>query len=49
MNKKKHITVSQIYFANMGYYFIESRGKKKVSIWMLFMKSKKKMKQHIYE
>lgn len=26
----------------MGYYFIESRGKKKkVSIWMLFMKSKK--------
>lgn len=29
MNKKKHITVSQIYFANMGYYFIESRGKKK--------------------
>lgn len=27
--KKKHITVSQIYFANMGYYFIESRGKKK--------------------
>lgn len=32
----------------MGYYFIESRGKKEVSIWMLFMK-KKKMKQHIYE
>lgn len=32
--------MSQIYFANMGYYFIESRGKK-VSIWMLFMKSKK--------
>lgn len=29
MKKKKHITVSQIYFANMGYYFIESRGKKK--------------------
>lgn len=27
MNKKKHITISQIYFANMGYYFIESRGK----------------------
>lgn len=48
--KKKHITISQIYFANMGYYFIESRGKKKVSIWMLFMKSKKKkMEQHIYE
>lgn len=32
MNKKKHITVSQIYFANMGYYFIESRGKKKKSV-----------------
>lgn len=48
MNKKKHITISQIYFANMGYYFIESRGKKKVSIWMLFMKSKKKKNEATY-
>lgn len=47
MKKKKHMTVSQIYFANMGYYLVESRGKE-VSIWMLFMKSTK-MKQHIYE
>lgn len=46
--KKKNITVSQIYFANMGYYFIESRGKKKVSIWMLFMKSKKKKNEATY-
>lgn len=32
----------------MGYYFIESRGKKKVSIWMLFMKSKKKKNEATY-
>lgn len=38
MNKKKHITVSQIYFANMGYYFIESRGKKSQYLDVIYEK-----------
>lgn len=45
--KKKHITVSQIYFANMGYYFIESGGKSQY-LDVIYEKLKK-MKQHIYE
>lgn len=40
--KKKHITISQIYFANMGYYFIESRGKKKSVSGCYLWKVKKK-------
>lgn len=38
---------SQIYFANMGYCFIESRGEKSQYLDVIYEKFK--MKQHIYE
>ena len=46
--KKKHITISQIYFANMGYYFIESRGKKKSVSGCYLWKVKKKKNEATY-
>ena len=45
------MTVSQIYFANMGYYFIESRGKKSVSgcyLWKVKRKKKGKKSEATY-